>query len=186
MWTIRKDREETMHTHTSERLIYRPYETKDLEALIKLCNEKTYRRWFYFLPKLNEKRAKTQIERNWNLWHDVIDMTKDQYAFAIEEKCSGDLIGSVEVSKYHGKKKLKHFEVGYYIGESYQNKGYATEAVNHVIKWAEPYLKEKQEELRVFGKVEHKNIASLRVLEKAGFKLVRKTVLCRIYERWID
>lgn len=64
MWTIRKDREETMNTYTSERLIYRPYEKKDLEALIKLCNEKTYRRWFYFLPKLNEKRAKAQIEKN--------------------------------------------------------------------------------------------------------------------------
>lgn len=81
---------------------------------------------------------------------------------------------------------MKHFEVGYYIGEAYQKKGYASEAVNHVIKWVEPYLKEKQEELRIFGKVEHKNMASLRVLEKAGFKLVRKTILCRIYERWIE
>lgn len=175
-----------MNKHTSERLIYRPFEMKDLGSLVKLCSEKSYRRWFYFLPKLDENRAKAQIEKNWILWHEVIDITKDQYAIAIEEKCSGNLIGSVEVSKYHGKKKLKHFEVGYYIGEAYQNKGYATEAVKHIIKWVDPYLKAKQEELRVFGKVEHKNVASIRVLEKAGFKQVKKTILCRIYERQIE
>lgn len=175
-----------MNILTSERLIYRPYEMKDLETLVKLCNEKTYRRWFYFLPKLNEKRGKAQIEKNGKLWRGVIDITKDQYAFAIEEKCSGNLVGSVEVSKYHGKKRLKHFEVGYYIGEDYQNKGYATEAVNQVIDWVKPYLEEAQEELRIFGKVEHKNYASCRVLEKAGFKQVRKTLLCQIYERRLN
>lgn len=175
-----------MNTYTSERLIYRPYQIEDLSSLISLCNEQTYRRWFYFLPKLNSKRGKEQIKNNSRLWQEKIDITKAQYAFAIVEKNTGNLIGSVEISKYHGKKCLKHFEVGYYIGESYQNKGYATEAVKQVIKWAKPLLEEKNQELRIIGKVEHRNYASARVLEKSEFKLVKKTLLCRIYEKWID
>lgn len=165
-----------------ERLIFRAYQTDDLIPLVDLCNEKTYRRWFYFLPKLDKKRAKVQIEENNLMWNEKIDLTKKQYTFAIEEKKSRKLIGSIGVSIYHGKKKLKDFEVGYDIGETYQNKGYATEAVVAIVAWIIPRLEELNKELKIVGKAEHKNLASRRVLEKAGFKLVKKHLFCHIYE----
>ena len=169
-------------TFSSERLLYRPYKLEDIPALVKLCNEKTYRRWFYFLPKLNEKTAREQIDNSIAMWTQGIDITKDQFAFAVEEKTSGKLIGSVQVSKYHGKKKLKNFEVGYDIGETYQNNGYATEAVEEIVKWAMPQISDAGEAPKIVGKVEHKNFASCKVLEKAGFSFVKKELFCHVYE----
>jgi len=154
----------------------------DMDTLIKLCNEKTYRRWFYFLPKLNEKRAKAHIEKNREIWLRGIDITKDQFYFAIEKKDTGELIGSVQVSKYHGRKKLKDYEVGFDIGESYQNKGYATEATKAILTWAFQKLSEIGETPKVVGKAEHKNVASHKVLEKAGFKFKKKTLFCHVFE----
>jgi len=169
-------------TLTSERLIYRPYNMDDIDTLVKLCNEKTYRRWFYFLPKLNEKRAKVQIENNIEIWSRGIDITKDQFYFAIEEKNTGKLVGSVQVSRYHGKKKLKDYEVGFDIGEAFQNKGYATEATKEILKWAFQMLSEIGATPKIVGKTEHKNFASRKVLEKAGFKFIKKTLFCHVYE----
>jgi len=167
---------------TSERLIYRPYKMEDIDALVKLCNEKTYRRWFYFLPKLNEKMAKDQIEKNIAMWSRKIDITKDQFIFAVEKKDTGELIGSVGVSKYHGQKKLKDYEVGFDIGEAYQNKGYATEATQEILKWASQMLSEIGATPKIVGKAEHKNFASRKVLEKSGFTLKKKSWFCHIYE----
>ena len=56
-------------------------------------------------------------------------------------------------------------EIGYGISESYEGRGYATEAVSAVTAWAS-----RQEGIKcVEAEAEEDNIASLRVLEKAGF-----------------
>lgn len=56
-------------------------------------------------------------------------------------------------------------EIGYGIMEKYQGKGYATEAVKAISKWAfrEPKI------LFIEAETDDKNIASKRVLEKCGF-----------------
>jgi RimJ/RimL family protein N-acetyltransferase len=154
----------------------------DVVSLVKLCNEKTYRRWFYFLPRLTQSMAKEQIEKNMEMWSRKIDIAKEQFIFAVVKKDTGELIGSVGISKYHGRKKLKDFEVGYDIGEAYQNKGYATEAAKAIVKWASPRLTEIGVIPKIVGKAEHKNFASRRVLEKAGFRFVKKTLFCHVYE----
>ncbi len=57
-------------------------------------------------------------------------------------------------------------EIGYGISDEYQNKGYATEAVNAVLSWAfrNPNV------TAVEAETDPENIASQRVLEKCGFK----------------
>lgn len=167
---------------TSERLIYRPYHMGDISALVKLCNEKTYRRWFYFLPKMNEARAKEQIGNNMALWSRDVDLMKDNCTLAVVKKDGGELIGSVGISKYHGKKKLKDIEVAFDIGEAHQNKGYATEAAIAIVNWGLPRLAEIGETPKIVGKAEHKNFASRRTLEKAGFAFTRKEFFCHVYE----
>jgi RimJ/RimL family protein N-acetyltransferase len=126
--------------------------------------------------------AKEQIEKNIAMWSRKIDITKDQFIFAVEKKDAGELIGSVGVSKYHGRKKLKNFEVGFDIGEAYQNKGYASEATYEILKWASKMLSEIGAKPKIIGKAEHKNFASRKVLEKAGFTLKKKSWFCHIYE----
>ena len=56
-------------------------------------------------------------------------------------------------------------EIGYGINEVYGNRGYMTEAVRAVIKWASRQPDVKQIE----AEAEKDNIASIRVLEKCNF-----------------
>ena len=57
-------------------------------------------------------------------------------------------------------------EIGYWIGESYWGKGYATEAVKLLID----YAFEELDLLRVYACVFEYNTGSMRVLEKVGFE----------------
>ena len=62
-------------------------------------------------------------------------------------------------------------EVGYEIEIEYQNKGYMTETLTGLIKWAF-----KQEGVKcVIAETEKKNKASQRVLEKVGMKKFKQT-----------
>ena len=57
-------------------------------------------------------------------------------------------------------------ELGYWIGEDYQNQGYATEAAEALIKRAFDELDIKQ----IYASFKQENQASKRVLEKLGFE----------------
>lgn len=57
-------------------------------------------------------------------------------------------------------------EIGYWIGEPYWGKGYATEAIRELIDFAFGEL----EILRVYACVFEHNTASMKVLEKAGLE----------------
>jgi ribosomal-protein-alanine N-acetyltransferase len=56
-------------------------------------------------------------------------------------------------------------ELGYWLGESYWGRGIATRAVRAIIQWAFESLALERIQARVFDS----NVASCRVLEKAGF-----------------
>ena len=56
-------------------------------------------------------------------------------------------------------------EIGYGISESYEGRGYATEAVSAVTEWAA----QQDGITRVEAEAEEDNLSSLRVLEKSGF-----------------
>ncbi len=62
-------------------------------------------------------------------------------------------------------------EIGYGIAENYQNCGYATEAVSALVNWA---LKQPSVS-SVTAETEETNIASQKVLRKAGFIPTEKT-----------
>ncbi len=61
--------------------------------------------------------------------------------------------------------KQQTYSLGYWIGEEYWNKGYATEA----IKTLADFLIKKREAKYLGAWYANENIASQRVLEKAGF-----------------
>lgn len=85
-------------------------------------------------------------------------------AFAIE--ADGKLIGSISATRCVN----IHFrtaELGYYLGESYWGKGFATEAVRQICD----YIYRNTDIIRIFAEPFAYNTASCRVLEKAGFQL---------------
>jgi len=76
-----------------------------------------------------------------------------------------------------------HFEIGYRLIPCERNKGHCTEAVKILID----FLFLSKNTVRIQAKTNPKNIASQRVLEKAGFKregLIRKDIFIR--GQWQD
>ncbi|WP_249897183.1 GNAT family N-acetyltransferase [Paenibacillus sp. PK3_47] len=171
----------------SERLLYRPFQMEDLQTYVDMCNEESRRRWFYFQEPdclLTDFWAK-EFENNIANWSKKVDLLHScaGYDLAVVLKETGDLIGNVGLTKFHGPAdELKDIEIGYQIGEAYQGKGYGTEAAKAAVKWGFTELRKIGAELKIVGKAEHDNWPSRRVLEKAGFIFVTAEQYVSIYE----
>lgn len=86
------------------------------------------------------------------------------FPFAVTAE--GEVVGSLGVFR----RENIHFrtaELGYYIGEPYWGRGYATSAVRQACA----YIFHHTDILRIFAEPFAYNIPSCRVLEKAGFEL---------------
>ena len=64
------------------------------------------------------------------------------------------------------------FEIGYHIAQKYTGNGFATEAVKVFL----PVIMEMLQIDKIYGIVLEENIASHKVLEKNGFKLIFKGI----------
>lgn len=81
--------------------------------------------------------------------------------FAIVDKSTGQLIGAIDLVI---QLSFCRAEVGYWIGQPFWRKGYATEALQHMIQFAFETIKLH----KVFAQHFHSNPASGKVMEKAG------------------
>ncbi|MBI3127869.1 MAG: GNAT family N-acetyltransferase [Candidatus Tectomicrobia bacterium] len=88
---------------------------------------------------------------------------------AIEEKAAGRLTGCIGLETGDNEGRL---EIGYWIGRPFWGRGYATEAVRALTGWAFGHLPIREIKAGVFPD----NAASMRVLEKAGFRLAGRGV----------
>ncbi len=75
---------------------------------------------------------------------------------------ANEIVGSLS---FKGISENGIVEIGYGINDGYENKGYTTEAVQAVVKWASMQEDVKQIE----AEAEETNIASIRVLQKCNF-----------------
>ncbi|MGN0669107.1 MAG: GNAT family N-acetyltransferase [Oscillospiraceae bacterium] len=91
--------------------------------------------------------------------------SKDENAWVIVEKESGNCIGYVTVDIPY--KALEIGEIGYVIGERFQNKGYAYEAINRIVQ---EYLFNKGLYM-LEAKYNASNVASGKLLKKLGFRV---------------
>jgi len=172
---------------TSERLTYRPFDMEDLQAYVTLCNEPSRRRWFYFQEPhcLEASFWAKEIANNIAVWSQKINLLTETAGcgVAIVLKKTGQLIGFISLSKFHGpEEELDHVEIGYHVGEAFQGNGYATEAAIAAVEWGLARLRELGAEPKIVGKAEHENWPSRRVLEKAGFTLVMAEQYVSVYE----
>lgn len=90
---------------------------------------------------------------------------KDFYEWAVMEKSSGELIGSIGLMQVPESRTCS--EAGYCFGERWWNHGYATEALRLVLETAVGRIGYK----RVIAKHAMENPASGRVMQKAGMSL---------------
>lgn len=91
-------------------------------------------------------------------------LADNENAWLITEKQSGACIGYVTMDIPYP--QLAIGEIGYVIGEKYQRKGYASEALLCLLK---VYLKDRKLYM-VEAKYNEENVSSARLLHKLGFK----------------
>ena len=87
----------------------------------------------------------------------------DTFAFAI--MADSKVVGSIGVFR-QGNIHRRTAELGYYVVEEYWGKGIMTEAVKQICE----YVFDKSDIIRIYAEPFAYNIASCRVLEKAGFQ----------------
>lgn len=145
----------------TERLILRPFEQADLDDFYEYASVEGVGEMAGW--KHHESKEESQKILNAFIEQDKV--------FAIVEKASGKVIGSLGIEEYGLEEALTEFaryygrEIGYVLGKNYWGKGYMPEAVNAVIDY-------------LFGEVGldfltcgyyNFNARSKRVQEKCGF-----------------
>ncbi|NJD99555.1 N-acetyltransferase [Thermococcus sp. LS1] len=99
-------------------------------------------------------------------WYETLRREKKhEKVFAVIENSSRSLVGLVGLHKidFHNGRA----ELGYFIGKEYWGRGYASEAVSLAVRYAFEWLNLR----KVYAHVYESNGASIRILEKNGFKL---------------
>jgi RimJ/RimL family protein N-acetyltransferase len=88
--------------------------------------------------------------------------------FSVDERESGGLVGDIGLSPAAGEPGV--IKVGYTMAPSFQGLGYATEAVAALVAYAFETL--GAETVRAYAGAD--NVASIRVAEKVGLRLVER------------
>ncbi len=91
--------------------------------------------------------------------------TDENETFAFAITVDGKVIGSIGIFR-QGNIHRQVAELGYYIAEEYWGKGIMTEAVKKICG----YVFDKSDIIRIYAEPFAYNVASCRVLEKAGFQ----------------
>lgn len=144
----------------TKRLLLRDWQETDAEALFGFCRDPAIGDGAGFPPhgSLEESRA---------ILRQVL-MQPENYAVVARE--SGSLVGSAGlILSLEGSscKRVGDAEVGYWIGRTSWGRGYATEVVEALAAHA----REAYGRRGLWGVCYPRNLASRRVLEKAGFTL---------------
>jgi RimJ/RimL family protein N-acetyltransferase len=139
------------------RLRLRPPEPEDLAPLHAIMSDEGVARWLYWGPRSVEEVSKA-LDRQVNQ-----DRTRE-LALVAELKETGEMVGHLTLSL--GPPEHKQAEIGFMFHPAHQGHGYATEASREVVRLAfETYGLH-----RLFGRLEVRNTASARVLEKLGMR----------------
>ncbi len=118
-------------------------------------------RYQYWAPQTAEEARRT-LELK--IAQTAIRVEGDQLSLAVERRDTGEVIGDVILrwlSREHGTG-----EIGYVVAPAHAGNGFATEATRPMLAIAFEHL----DLHRVIGRLEARNTASARVLEKLGFR----------------
>ncbi len=147
-----------MHT---ERLLLRPFEEGDLQALYTMQSDEEVVRYLYHdVRSLDEVR----ISLGRKMHSVAIQGEGDGVTAAVILGDTGELVADMSlwlVSEGH-----EQGELGFVVHPAHQRKGYATEASRRMLEFAFTTMRLH----RVIGRLEARNVASARVMEKLGMR----------------
>lgn len=144
----------------SERLVIRPLTASDVTRHCELFSNADVVRYLYEEP-LDLEAARAHLTRR-----SITDLPVDGswINFGVEVQGDGVLVGELGlgfVSAEHA-----HFEIGYVFDPAFAGHGYATEGAALMVELAFSVLAAH----RVSGRLDARNVASARVLERLGMR----------------
>jgi RimJ/RimL family protein N-acetyltransferase len=144
----------------TDRLLLRLLVPADLEPLHAIQSRADVARWLYWGPRGIEQvreALESQIAR-------ARDRAETGLALAAVTRAGGDLIGHLTLTIESA--EHRQAEIGFIVHPDHQGRGYATEASEELLRLAfETYGMH-----RVSGRLEARNAASARVLERIGMR----------------
>lgn len=148
----------------TEHLVVRKFAAEDAQALYENHLEEEVKSW---IP--NESYADIEETQGAiSFYTDCVNQGKLPYVLAVELKQTGELIGDTGINEVEG--HSDEVEIGYVICKKHSGKGYATELVDAMTRFAVSSFGIKV----LYGRVMRGNQASVRVLEKNGYGFARE------------
>jgi RimJ/RimL family protein N-acetyltransferase len=141
----------------TERLTLRPYEERDFDGFHAVFGSPEVVRWLYEEPA-TEEESRRRLERKIS----AVALTAD-YGIAAVELPDGRFVG--DAALWYESEANRSLEIGFAFDPRHQGRGYATEASRALLDWA--FASGAH---RVVGRLEARNTASARVLEKLGMR----------------
>ncbi len=146
----------TMQLETT-RLILRPPQLSDADTIFRYVSDYAIARTTLNIPHPYPRAAVDEFITRMNEAH----AEQRGFTFAATLRTNGALIGMCGI---HPDTRFDRAEIGYWIGLPFWRKGYASEATRRLIDFGFSDLQLQ----RVFATYFATNIASRRVMEKAG------------------
>lgn len=155
-------------TIETERLILRPHRLEDFDACVELSSDEDVVRYISGIPSTREQTW-VRVLRWAGMWHHL------GYGFlVVEEKETGRFIGEAgfqEMRRAMEPSIEGTLEAGWVLAPAVHGRGYATEALNALITWAEEHFPGKS----MSCIIDPRNEASLRLAAKLGFRELTRT-----------
>ena len=144
-----------------QRVYLRRLKLKDADSIYSQVNDPDVVRWTTRIPHPYPTGGAAKfIRQTQHQW-----LKGTSFVFGIGKKKTDHLIGIISLSNVFPKHGCA--ELGFWLGKSFWNQGYMTEAAHNVIQFGLNEL----DLYRIYASRFEANKASLRVLEKCGFKL---------------
>ena len=142
-------------TIIGSRVCLRPLARNDATAMIRLTNQSA-RRYPGVVRRLKGKAQFEELRKRYK--------GKDCFGFVICRKEDGEAVGGISLFEIVHRSR-KGGVVGYLIGAPFFRQGYATEALQLVLRFAFRQLKLH----RIEANIQPHNVASLALVKHAGF-----------------
>lgn len=146
----------------TERLDLRPFEPGDLAALHSYLSRPDVHRYLYSEPSADEEATRASLAKK--LSRTALREPGDIINLAVVVRETGQLVGDVLlrwISAEH-----RQGEIGYVFHPDHGGRGYATEASREMLRLGFEELKLH----RIIGRMDGRNAASARVLERLGMR----------------